>query len=324
VKAERGRTWLRKGTCSRAWLHGILLPALLAGNLAAAQTAAVAVVPDADSFVRSLAPASNYGAAGALSVSGASAVNGSGMQNGLFDSLMRFPTSNVVASLDAALGAPDWVVTGVQLVLTEMAAPDNAIFNRGMGAFEVRWVAADGWIEGTGKPNAPTSDGVAWQDLPLILNSNLDVSLGVFTNSGANGQISFGLGLAERFLVDLRQGGEAGLYLTARSPEIGFTFNSREFGNTNAQPMLVVRAAANPRPRIDALSFTGTNVAVSFGTVPNWGYRLQCATALAQALPGPGSWLDLLTIPPQPSATNVVYLDGVTNGERFYRLSVSP
>src|SRR5262249_15983780 len=126
-------------------------------SYAAAQGVGVVVAPDADSFVRSLAPASNYGAGGALSVSGASAVNGSGVPNGLLDTLMGFPTSNLVASLDGTLGSGGWIVTGVRLVLTEMATPDNAIFNRGVGAFEVRWLAADGWVEGTGKPNAPTS-----------------------------------------------------------------------------------------------------------------------------------------------------------------------
>jgi hypothetical protein len=122
---------------------------LSAAAPAAAQGVTVAVAPDADSFVRSLAPANNYGAAGALSVSGATAVNGSGVQNGLFDALMRFPASNIVASLDGAFGSGEWVVTGVSLVVTEMAAPDNAIFNRGAGAFEVRWQAADVYREPT-------------------------------------------------------------------------------------------------------------------------------------------------------------------------------
>src|SRR5207247_9812805 len=138
-----------------------------------AQTSRWSVAPGADAFVRSLAPSSNYGGAGALSVSGSAAVNGSGDQNGLFDALMRFSMSNVVVSMDGLLGGQDWIVTEARLVLTEVGAPDNAIFNRGVGAFEVRWVASDAWVEGTGKPMAPTSDGVAWQDLPLIVNSNV-------------------------------------------------------------------------------------------------------------------------------------------------------
>jgi len=178
-------------------------------------------------------------------------------------------------------------------------------------------------VEGTGKPNMPANNGVAWQDLSLILNSNLDVSLGLFTNRGENGQISLSLSLTQSFIADLHQG-DLGLYLTARSDDVGFTFNSRDFGNTNAQPFLSITAAANPRPRIDAIGLAGTNVSVSFEVVSNWAYRLQGANMLPPPGPDPGNWSDLLTIMPQLSATNVVYLDGLTNGSRFYRLVASP
>src|SRR4051794_41087686 len=57
---------------------------------AAAQTFTVSVTPSADAFMRSTAPTTNYGAAGAISVSGLAAVNGSGVQNGAFDTLLRF------------------------------------------------------------------------------------------------------------------------------------------------------------------------------------------------------------------------------------------
>src|SRR5262245_58154338 len=101
--------------------NGNLLGAIIAlyGWASFAQTATITVAPVADSFVRSLAPTNNYGAAGALSVSGSAAVNGSGDQNGLFDTLMRFPMSVVISSLHDMLGE-DWVVTRVRLVLTEM------------------------------------------------------------------------------------------------------------------------------------------------------------------------------------------------------------
>src|SRR5262249_31782739 len=110
-------------------------------NALLALGATVSVVPDADAFVRSAAPASNYGRGGALSVSGPAATNGSGSQNGRFDTLVRFPMMNVVASFDEEFGIQNWVVTKVRLILNETAAPDNAIFNRGVGAFEVKWLA---------------------------------------------------------------------------------------------------------------------------------------------------------------------------------------
>ena len=81
------------------------------------QTATVSVTPSGDAFVRSLAPGSNYGAAGSLSVSGSAAVNGSGQQNGLLDSLMRFPMPGVAASLNGSFGSNGWVVTGATLLV---------------------------------------------------------------------------------------------------------------------------------------------------------------------------------------------------------------
>ena len=53
--------------------------AVLAHSLATgAQRTIIAVTPSADAFVRSAAPASNYGGAGALSVSGSAATNALG------------------------------------------------------------------------------------------------------------------------------------------------------------------------------------------------------------------------------------------------------
>lgn len=294
---------------------------LFAGSRNASWAATLSVLPDADSFLRSFAPASNYGAGGALAVSGTAAVNGFGVQNGLFDSFVRFPMTNVVASLDDALGGHDWVLTGARLVVTEMAAPDNAIFNRGVGAFEVRWQAADNWLEGTGTPKAPTTDGVTWDDLGSLVNSNLDVSLGVFTNAGVDGQSAFALELAERFVADVRVGDEVTLHLAAASAEVGFNFNSRDFGNTNAQPRLEVTAVPNPRPIIDSITQADGNIVVSFSATTNWVYRLQRRESVA-GTPS-GTWTDVLRITGQQSMTNVAFVDGLTNSQAFYRLSVS-
>src|SRR5215468_12178331 len=61
------------------------------------QTATVTINPEADAFVRAAAPFGNYGGAGAIAISGPTAVNGSNQPNGAFDSPMRFPMSNAVA-----------------------------------------------------------------------------------------------------------------------------------------------------------------------------------------------------------------------------------
>jgi len=277
----------------------------------------ISVRPDADSFLRAQAPASNYGGGGALSVAGAAAVNGTGQQNGAIDTLMRFPMNDVVATFDATLGT-DWIITDARLVVTEMAMPDSAIFNLGIGEFEIRWMGTDNWIEGTGRPIAPTSDGVTWQDLPAILNSNVDVSLGVFTNSGSNAQISFLLAPAASLIADARSGGELSLYLTAVSPDLGFTFNSRNFGNTNAQPFLELNAVANPRARIDSIVISNLNAILCFDTVSNWSY---CVLGADDAS---GPWSNLSTMPAQSTNGYISFVQEAKRGQRYYRLKVSP
>ncbi|MCW5556162.1 MAG: hypothetical protein KIS67_28910 [Verrucomicrobiae bacterium] len=215
----------------------------------------------ADSFVRAAAPDLNYGGAGALAVSGADAVNGSGVANGAFDSFIRFNTAAMVTHFDSLFGTGHWAVNGANLRVTEVAAPNNALFNRGVGTFEIRWIANDNWVEGTGNPNAPATTGIVYNDKAALLDSGADASLGVFTNAGLDGAITFPLALPEAFVNDAQAGGEVGLYLTAIDPGIGFTFDSRSFGTVAARPFLIVSAI--PVPVISAINVSGANVTLS-------------------------------------------------------------
>jgi len=281
--------------------------------------ATVSVAPEADAFVRSAMPTNNYGGAGAISVSGSAAVNSANEQNGLFDSLLRFAMSNVVSSLDATLGSHDWLVLRVTFRLTEVGDPPSPIFNRGVGAFEIRWLATNAWTEGSGIPVEPTTDGVTWNDVLSLLNPGTDVTLGQFTNSGVDGRLAFELALKEPFVSDIRSGTCVSFYLTAASPQIGFTAGSRTFFSTNF-PELEITAEANPHPRIDQIQLSATNVSVSFGTVSNWTYTLQYTDGVPV---GAGGWSNRVAIPAEPTNSNVVFVDGITNRERFYRLALS-
>lgn len=286
--------------------------------LGRSQTATVSVNPEADAFVRSADASGNYGGAGAISVSGSTAVNGANEQNGLYDSLIRFPLSNVVSSIDSVLGTHDWLVQRATLKLTEMGAPPSPIFNRGVGAFEIRWLASDSWIEGTGIPVAPTTNGVVWNDLPSILNQAADVSLGQYTNSGFDGPLSFVLPLKDLFLSDIRGGGRLTLYLTAASPQIGFTADSRSFISPTDYPELEIVAAANPHPRIDFIANATTNIILTFKTLSNWTYVVQVANQLS------GTWSNLVTFPSQTTNSQITLPDPKTSSQRFYRLSLLP
>jgi hypothetical protein len=306
----------------RVWRVAALVVAAGAQLVCLGQTATVSVTPSADAFVRSLAPSSNYGAAGALSVSGSAAVNGSGQPNGVFDSLMRFPMSDAAASLNGSFGTNGWVVTGATLLVTEVGAPNNGIFNRGVGAFEVRWIASDGWVEGTGRPISPTADGVAYQDLSSVLNPAVDVSLGQFTNSGVDGPVPFPLALAGALVSNVVAGSDLNLYLTAASTSVGFTFNSRDFTGTNSWPSLTISAVAKPLVRITSIERLGANqVALRFNTASNWTYAVQRFDGpLASS---PAAWSNLFTVSARPFDDQTEFVDVVTSGQRFYRLSVA-
>lgn len=204
--------------------------------------------PIADAFVRSPAPTGNYGGAGALSVSGGTAVNGVGFQGGLLDSYLKFDVSGLRLSADTAYGVGNWTVLAATLRLTETAAPAQTNFNRGTGWFEVTWLENDAWLEGTGSPNTPTADGIAYGDRSTYFTPLSDRSLGIFTNAGVNGAQSFGLGLDGNFVADIAAGGVVTLYLEAATDSIGFTFNSRSFGTASARPFLDVTVSVIPEP----------------------------------------------------------------------------
>jgi hypothetical protein len=241
----------------------------------------------------------------------------------LFDSLIRFPMSNVVAAVAGAFGTNGWVMTGATLTLNEVAAPNNPIFDRGVGAFEIRWIASDTWVEGTGTPNFPTTDGVAYQVLSSLLNPALDESLGSFTNSGLDGTVSFTLPLAAGLVSNVVAGADVNLYLTAASESVGFTFNSRNFTGTNSWPVLTISAAAKPPVWIASIESLGANqVALRFNTASNWIYVLQGLDGLPAG--SPGGWSNLFIVAAKPFNDQALFVDGVTNGRRFYRLVVSP
>ena len=129
--------------------------------------------PNADAFVTT-GPASNltlnnYGGAGALALSAA------GSTQGEFQSVLRFDTSASKIAFDGLYGAGMWSLQSATLRLTA-ALPNNAIFNANSpGLFAVSWLQNDGWIEGTGTPNVPTTTGITFSSLQgSFINPMLD------------------------------------------------------------------------------------------------------------------------------------------------------
>jgi hypothetical protein len=248
---------------------------------------------DKDAFVRALAPTLNYGGAGALSVSGTNSTSPlSGATNGAFDTFISFNTGAMVTSFNSTFGPNNWVITSATLNLTETAPQGNAIFNSGSGMFEVRWIANDTWVEGSGTPMTPTTNGITYNEEPSYLNSNTDTNLGAFDFLTANTNMSCPLALPASFVANMQAGGEVGLFMTAIDPGIGFVFYSRSFnGNPTVLPQLIVSATA--QPGISAISLSGTDLVLSATNgVAGGTYYVLTSTNLAAP---PGQWTPIET-----------------------------
>ncbi|HUS58329.1 MAG TPA: dockerin type I domain-containing protein [Planctomycetota bacterium] len=234
-----------------------ILPAFMALVIVALPATAapftVSVNPSADAFVRELQPDGNFGKAGGLSVSGPEAYSYMlpSEQVDRSDSLIRFPMSSIVSALDAHFGSQSWRVTGIVLNLTEQTRPNNPMFSVTAGVFEVRWIACDTWAEGTGTPNAPTADGVRYEDEPAILSVATDVPLGFFASAGGGDEyvpIPCGLDVPLALSQLVKTGANVNLFLTAVDAGLGFTFNSREISGGRERPSLSVTADVRAWP----------------------------------------------------------------------------
>jgi len=235
----------------------------MVGTVCFAVPYTVEITPTADAFVRSLVPGANYGAAGALAVSGSSALNGAGQQMGILDTFMKFNVAGVVAQMDAQFGAGNWEFTDAVLRLTEDPAPQNPILNWGVGQFEIRWIASDAWLEGTGQPLyvPPRTDGVCYADEATFLNPAVDAALGLFSNTLTAGDHLYALDLAGPFVDDLMDAGDVSFFLTASDESVGFTFYSRSVSGGRPFPTLYltadVAAQAVPEPATATLLLVG-------------------------------------------------------------------
>jgi hypothetical protein len=270
----------------------------------------------ADAFVSSLYPTNNYGGAGALSVSGPIATNAIGQQGGLLYTFMRFDVTSAVSNFNSAFGVGKWLVISAVLDLTEQGDPNNTIFNQGVGPFEVQWIPDNSWVEGTGNPNNPTTDGIVWNDESSIL-TNTDESLGTFVNGGTDGVVNLTLGMPSGFVSAISTGGLVSFYMTAptNSP-VGFTFHSHNFVEPSEWPLLMITAV--PMPQITSLVVTGVNVKLTFIT----GAGITNVVAYRNDLVA-GSWNTLTNIPGTGGSAIAVDPVAAALPKRFYRVGLT-
>ncbi len=142
---------------------------------ASAPGAVFTVNPLEDTFVSSAHPQSSYGLAGQLSVAA------DALAKGEFDSLMKFDLAPAVANFNGVFGLGLWSIQSMTLTFTN-SAPNNALFNGNAsgpggtnvnlsGQFTLRWMQNDGWVQGTGSPNAPGTAGITFTALPSLMMS---------------------------------------------------------------------------------------------------------------------------------------------------------
>lgn len=220
----------------------------LAWPPAAARAALVTLIPNQDTFAWAADPDSTYGAAGALSVAGDTAVNGDNEPQGIFDTWLKFNAASAVSQFDAMFGAGNWTLLSARLSLQEVAAPNNPIFNRGIGQFDITWIANDDWSEGPGSPGdaePATGNQIGYNYGLSILNSANDELLGIHQNAGTSTRQNFGLALSGGFRTDLLAAGVVSLYLSAVESGVGFTFNSSTTPVQN-RPQLILEAVPEP------------------------------------------------------------------------------
>ena len=225
-----------------AGVAGALVAALVACLPAPARAAQqVTVSPSADTFVLAAEPIYNYGAAGAVEVSGAGTVGGEAQ------GLVRFDLATAKAAFDAAYGAGGWKLDSASLKLST-SNPNNPVFSpNAAGAIAVSWMQNDAWVEGTGGPTSPTTDGVTFNTLPSFLNT-ADEPAGTINFSGGNsGTSTYALAPSPGFTGDVLSGENLSLRLSTTGTT-SYLFSSRTFSQAANRPALTLTASAVPEP----------------------------------------------------------------------------
>jgi len=214
------------------------LSLLLAGAASAATVVTIqpsATTPNAgDAYLRAVAPASNFGSAGALVVSGSGAAN----TNGQFASLLKFDLATAKTAFDAAYGAGGWTLDSIQLQLNA-TTPGNPTFNaNAAGLVLVEWLADDTWLENT----------ITWNGMTALVGAGNE-SLGSLSYTGASsGSQVASLTASSGFTTDLQNGSTASFRLAAGDADVSMVVNSRNFGTAANRPALILSASAVPEP----------------------------------------------------------------------------
>jgi hypothetical protein len=259
----------------------------------------------------------NFGGAGALVVAPVSSAKGE------FQSIIKFNLSNAVSLFNTSYGTNNWTITVISLELasnygTNNVQPDNLMFPViSGGKFVIEWLSNDDWVEGTGRPIQPTTNGVTYNSLPDLLSTTHEIlCTNTYAPPGNNVYVTWTLPLNSNLVADVAGGGDVSFLFYAADDQIGYLFNPHTFpGN---EPLIHVTAALNAA-QLEIVSgyFTNANFHLAGLGAPNLEYQIQATTSLATT-----NWQALGTV--TADGAGMILFDDLTATnqlQRFYRLS---
>lgn len=189
----------------------------------------------------------NFGAAGTLVVAPPSSLKGE------FQSVIKFNVTDAIALFNSAYGTNGWSITNISLELTSNygtagVQPNNGIFPIVSGGdFVIEWLSNDNWLEGTGTPNLPTTDGVTYDSLPDLLSGAHEIlCTNTYSPPGDNVHANYPLTLNTNLVNDITNGGDVSLLFYAADDDVGFLFNSYSYGRGN-EPLIHITVASSLR-----------------------------------------------------------------------------
>ena len=305
------------------WTHVMLAVVILcSGGIAGAQVTNSSTSV-ADAFLCTGSPnyeegadlsGLNFGGAGTLAIAPASAAKGE------FQSILQFNLADAVAQFNTTYGSNNWLVSAMSLDLASDygvggVQPNNPIFNAVSGGqFVIEWLAADDWVEGTGTPNLPTTDGVCFNSLPeLLAQPRGALCTNTYVPPGNNIHVIWPLPLAANLISNLVSGSEVTFRFYAADNQIGYLFNSQSYGRGN-QPMIHV--VARPLLTIIAGALTNGGFQLTGLGSRKATYQIQASANLAST-----NWLTIGTATADTNGLIQFADTQATNAQRFYRLS---
>jgi hypothetical protein len=256
----------------------------------------------------------NYGGAGTLVVAPASSAKGE------FQSVIRFRLAEAVTLFNGAYGSNNWSITGISLELTSNygtngVQPNNPIFPAiSGGKFVIEWLADDSWVEGTGNPSRPTTDGVTYNDLASLLAlPHESLCTNTYAPPGNNVHVTWPLPLSSNVVADITAGGEVSFLFYAGDQQVGYLFNSYFYGRGN-EPLIHVTAAASLK--ILSGAYTNGCFRLAGRGTPDTEYAVEAVTGV-----GTGSWQKVGTaISDGAGSIQFVDTNAAAYPQRYYRL----